>query len=59
MLEVKKIELSGPFAKVGPPPADNDSSNPSENVHKKTVFLLKVLIQIYYRVIVNYLIIFF
>ena len=43
VLDDKKVtyELSGPIAKVGAPEADNDSSNPPENVHKM-VFLLKI-----------------
>ena len=36
VMNVKKVsnELSGPFAKVGALESDNDSSSPSENVHK-------------------------
>ena len=53
VLYVKKVayELNGPFAKVGAPQADNDSSNPPENIHKKTFFLLKLMIELYYIVI--------
>ena len=42
-MDVKKVanELSGPFAKVGAPQADNDSGNPSEMFHKN-VFLTKI-----------------
>ena len=42
VLDVEKevYELSGPFAKVGAPQADNDDSNLPENVHK-SVFLAK------------------
>ena len=50
VLDVKKVanELSGPFAKVGAPQADNDSSNPPEIFHKH-VFLAK-------KFILNYII---
>ena len=36
VLYVKKVvhELSGSFAKVGAPQADNDTSNPHESFHK-------------------------
>ena len=56
VLDVKKVvyELSGPFARVGAPQADNDSSNRSESFIKK-IFLLKVLIETYYILIANYL----
>ena len=56
VLDVKKVayELSGPFAKVGAPQADNDSSKPPEMFHKK-VFLTKFFVEIYYTVIAPYL----
>ena len=40
VLDIKKVayELSGPFAKVGPPQADNGSNKPPENFRKKNVF---------------------
>ena len=42
-MDVKKVEykMIHPFAKVGDPKADNDSSNQSEKTHK-TVFLAKI-----------------
>ena len=54
VLDVKKVvyELPGTFA--GAPQSDNDSSKPPENCHKK-FFLLKVLIQMCYIVMENYL----
>ena len=48
-------ELSVPFAKVGVQQADNVSSNPPQFFHKKTLFLLKFLIEMYNIVIANYL----
>ena len=42
VMNVKKVayELSGPSAKVGAAPADNDSSNPLENLNKN-IFIAK------------------
>ena len=42
VMDVNKVvnELSCPYAKVGAPQADNDSSNPPENFHKN-VFIAK------------------
>ena len=49
VLDVKKVvdELSCSFVKVGPPQADNNSSNPSEIFHNN-VILDKFLLEVYY-----------
>ena len=51
VLDVKKVayEMSGPFLKIGAPQADIDSIKLPENF-TKTIFLLKVLTEIYYIV---------
>ena len=53
-MDVKKVvnELSGPLTKVGAPEADNDSINPPD-FFRKSVFLLKFLIEIHYLFIAN------
>ena len=42
VLDVEKVEneLSGPFAEVGAPQTDNESSNPHEIFHKN-IFLVQ------------------
>ena len=58
VLDVNKVsyELSGPFAEVAAPQADNDNSNLPEIFRINVFFLLKVLIEIYDIAIANNLI---
>ena len=56
VFDVKKLayELSGIFAKVGVPQADNDPAILLK-FFTKTFFLIKILIETYYTVETNYL----